>query len=65
MCDCAETMQPGDRFMARDGLIKTVQIRIGDQVVASIDDAALVEDKYDLRETRLHRVNCAEGGYPY
>lgn len=65
MCDCAQTMKPGDRFMSPEGLIGTVQVRSGERVVATIDGGALIEDKYDLRETELHRVNCPDGGYPY
>jgi hypothetical protein len=65
MCDCAETMQAGARFLSPEGDIKTVQIRIGDEIVATRDGASLMEDKYNLKETELHVVNCPEGGYPY
>ena len=63
MCDCAETMRAGDRFMTREG-IRTVQLRIGNQVVATVDgDGAISEAKYNLED--IHRVNCPDGGYPY
>lgn len=62
MCDCAETMQVGDRFMTENG-IRTVRIVTGSQVVATLDDSALMEGKYNLKE--IHRLNCPEGGYLY
>lgn len=64
MCDCATTMQIGDRFMTREG-IRTVRTLTETQVAATVDgnDGPLLESKYNL--TDIHRLNCPEGGYPY
>jgi hypothetical protein len=63
MCDCAETMRTGERFMTREG-IRTVRAVTESQVVATIDgDGPLIEGKYNL--TDIHRLNCPDGGYPY
>lgn len=62
MCDCAETMKQGDRFMTREG-IRTVQIVTGTQVVGTLDHSPLLEARYNL--TDIHRLNCPDGGYPY
>lgn len=64
MCDCAETMQPGDRFYTREG-IKTVHVVTPTQVVATVDfnEGPLQETKYNLAD--IHRVNCPKGGYPF
>jgi hypothetical protein len=60
MCDCAETMAPGDQFVTREGIWTVVFVTESHAVGIPGGGGAIQEVKYKL--TDIHHPDCPDGG---